>query len=99
VSKDGKPGIMDKVRQAMAPVATGRRWVESVILSFIGWLVRLAVVASWALIVLIVLGILYWIAARMLGWPMHVRVAVNSQELMGVAVFVFCAAYALKART
>ena len=99
MSNAAKPGIMDQVRRGVAPIATGRRWIESVILSFIGWLVRLAVVVSWALIVLIVLGILYWIAARMMGWPMHVRVAVNSQELMGVAIFVFCAAYALKART
>lgn len=99
MSKDGKPGVMDRVRQGIAPLATGRRWIEGIIVTFVQWLVRLAVIASWALIVLIVLGILYWIAARMLGWPMHVRVAVNSQELMGVAIFVFCAAYALKART
>lgn len=99
MSNDPKRGPIDRVRQGVAQLSTGRRWVESLIVTFVQWLVRLAAIASWALIVLIVLSVLYWIAARMLGWPLHFRVQANSQELMGVGVFVFCAAYALKART
>ena len=99
MSNDPKRGPIDKARKVIGHAGTWRRWVESLVVSFVQWLVRLAAIASWALIVLIVLSVLYWIAARMLGWPLHFRVQANSQELMGVGVFVFCAAYALKART
>lgn len=83
---------------AFGRMASGRRWVESLIVSFVQWIVRLLSVACWALIVLLITGVLYWLAARMFGWPMQINVRVTPQELMGVGVFVFCAAYALRAR-
>ncbi len=85
------------VRQIVAKVGYGRQWIESAILGVIGWAVRLVAALTWALIVLIVATIIYWLAARMWGWPTG-YVRMNTQELMGIGVFVFCAAFALKSR-
>lgn len=89
-----------KPRQVLDMAGQGRRWVESIVLSFIGWLAKLAAALAWALIVFIIAGILAWLASRQFAWPLPawLTIRVQPSELVGMGVFLFCAAFALKAR-
>ena len=64
---------------------------------FFDRLLRIVTVLAWALILCIVTAVLYWLAARVWGFPTF-AIRVNAQELTGLGIFVFCAAYALSAR-
>jgi len=88
--------VVTPFRVTAAKVGLVRRWIESIVLGLLQWATRVLAVVGWFLVVAITVGVLYWLAARMFGWPIWVQVRFNAAEIMGVGVFMFCAAFALK---